>query len=227
MDILKNLKSIFVVENPTNADAQDQAESDVPKTAPTSESNNRHEDYTHIDVDTNSSPKVDEKFLAVLFDAISKKGKEGFDYLEYKQSLSSLAKLSMDEQTRYQSAFAVAQTMGATPSLLIDTANYYLGVLADEEKAFEETLKAQMQKQIGDREAQTKGIQEAIDDKIKQIERLNQEINTHKQQLQDIMSQINDSTKKIEVTKQNFHASYNQLVDQISNDIQKMKKYLK
>lgn len=227
MDILKNLKSIFVVENPTNADSQDQVDSDVSKTAPTSESNNTNEDYTHIDVDTNASPKVDEKFLAVLFDAISKKGKEGFDYLEYKQSLSSLAKLSMDEQTRYQSAFAVAQTMGATPSLLIDTANYYLSVLADEEKAFEDTLKAQMQKQIGDREAQTKGIQEAIDDKIKQIERLNQEINTHKQQLQDIVSQINGAAKKIEVTKQNFHASYNQLVDQISNDIQKMKKYLK
>lgn len=226
MDILKNLKSIFVVEKPESGDPTEQAATEaVNVSKDESSSNSSTESSTYNDIPL--TPQVDEKFLNVLYDAISKKSKNGFDYLEYKQSLSSLAKLSMDEPTRYQSAYAVAQTMGATPNLLIDTANYYLSVLADEEKAFEETLKAQMQKQIGDREAQTKGIQESIDDKIKQIERLNQEINTNKQELKDIESQINDSSKKIETTKQNFHASYKQLVDQISNDIQKMKQYLK
>ena len=54
---------------------------------------------------------------------------EGFDYLEYKQSLQSLEKMNMDNQTRYQSAFAMAQTMGAKAKNLIDSAQYYLKVM--------------------------------------------------------------------------------------------------
>ena len=65
---------------------------------------------------------------------------EGFDYLEYKQSLKSLAKMPMDERTRFQSAYAMAQTMGASVGHLIKTAQHYIDILAAEEKKFETAL---------------------------------------------------------------------------------------
>ena len=165
--------------------------------------------------------------MNIFYDAMEKQGKEGFDYLEFKQSFMSLAKLSMDEQTRYQSAFAVAQTMGATTPSLIDAANYYLNILSNEEKSFESTLKSQMQKQIGDKEKETQTLKAGIAEKATQIEKLKKEIEDHNKQLASMQQQITDAANKIETTKQNFQASYNQIANQIKEDINKMQQYLK
>lgn len=133
----------------------------------------------------------------------------------------------MDEQTRYQSAFAVAKTMGATPASLIEAANYYMSVLHNEEKAFEETLKSQMQLQVGDKQSEKQKLQEKIVAQNAQIAALQKEISQHQSQLDNIDKQISDASTKIETTKNNFIASYNQLVDKITQDIEKMKQYLK
>lgn len=229
MDILKNLKSIFIVQDPvapdntqTETTASNEPERNIDSTTVTaSESKPASSQTTKVEA------KVEEKFLNVLYDAIQQHGKEGFDYLEYKQSLTSLAKLSMDEKTRFQSAFAVAQTMGATPNSLTDAAKYYLDVLAKEEKTFEETLKSQMQKQIGDKQTEVEKIKANISEKTKQITLLTKEIEAHQKQLLDMEQQINEASNKIEGTKQNFLASYNQIADQIRSDIEKMNEYLK
>ncbi len=227
MDILKNFKSIFIVEDTDSSDNNNQASQNTQATEVAVNSE------IHIDkknFETSSFSKtahVEERFLNVLYDAMSKHGKDGFDYLEYKQSLNSLSKLSMDEETRFKSAFAVAQTMGATPSFLIDAAKYYLDVLKNEEKVFEDTLKQQMQKQIGDKQNELQQIKNTIEDKQKQIERLTKEIAESQNSLSTLDQQISEASGKIESTKQNFLASYNQIADQINDDIQKMQQYLK
>ena len=73
--------------------------------------------------------KVNDKFTEVLFSAMERDNQEGFDYLEFKQSLRSLEKMPMDEATRYQSALAMAKTLGANPVLLQQSAAHYLNVL--------------------------------------------------------------------------------------------------
>lgn len=224
MSIFKNIKSIFIVSDPASPETQS-AEPPAPaQTQISTQSDTR----TPPPV---SNPPVkaqaEERFLNILYEAMEKQGKAGFDYLEFKQSLTSLAKLAMDEKTRYQSAFAVAQTMGATPASLIEAADYYLQILSNEEKAFEQTLKSQMQKQIGDKENETKSIQSAIEEKSVQIEKLAKEIEDHKAQLNSMQQQIAEAASKIETTKQNFQASYYQIAGQIKDDMTKMQQYLK
>ena len=74
--------------------------------------------------------------MDVLAEALQNNNIDGVDYFEFRQSLLSLSKISMDEKTRYQSAFAMAQAMGATPKQLIETAEHYLNVLKNEEHKF-------------------------------------------------------------------------------------------
>lgn len=230
MDLLKNLKSLFVVTEETEGTTVDTSQASTSATpAPVSTSSqssttNPDPEYSKT---INQAGNVDDKFLDILLNAMSENNKEGFDYLEFKNSLQSLAKMPMDEKTRFQSAFAMAQTMGATPAILIDTADHYLNVLAKEEKAFEDSLAAQRQKQIGEKENEAASLEKMIGEKTAQILKLNTEIEEHKNQLGKIKSTLNDASAKIDKTKQNFIASYNHLVEQVRDDIKKMQQYLK
>ena len=171
--------------------------------------------------------KVTDKFMNILLGAMDKNNLDGFDYLEYKQSLQSLQNMNMDEATRYQSAFAMAKTMGATPKKLLETANHYLNILKTEEQKFGQALVSQKDKQIGNRQQRLDQLAKAVEQKRKQIAQLTKEIEAHEQESAQIREQITDSTVKVENTKNNFVVTYQLLTSQIQEDIRKMQSYLK
>lgn len=174
-----------------------------------------------------TSGKVSIKFMDLLFNSMEQNNIEGFDYLEYKQSLQSLKKMPMDEPTRYQSAYAMAQTMGASPAHLIDTARHYIDILKKEEEKFAEALANQQLKQIESKEQEIGKIEQLIKTKTEQIKKLTQEIELHRNKAGQMRKQISAAAVKVETTKNNFIASYNSLVGQIHQDVENMKKYLK
>ncbi len=174
-----------------------------------------------------SEGKISDKFLNILMGAMDKNNIEGFDYLEYKESLKSLSKMNMDEATRYQSAFAMAQTMGATPQRLVDTAQHYLNILKTEEQKFQQALVNQKAKQIGSKEQRIKDLGAIVKQKEEQIEKLRQEMEAHKQEAVKLKSEISNASVKVENTGNNFAVTYNVVVSQIQKDIENMKTYLK
>jgi len=176
---------------------------------------------------TAEAGQVTSKFMDILLGSMEKNNLEGFDYLEFKESLTSLAKMPMDEQTRYQSAFAMAQTMDTNKEKLIKTAAHYINVLGKEEKKFGQALAAQRMKQIGGRESHIKKMEEGIQQKAEQIKRLTQEIEADQKKLAVVKEEISGAVVKVETTKNNFIASFNSLVIQIQKDIDNIEKYLK
>lgn len=218
------LKSLFVVEDeePKKSTAKNKPQDSSPK-AKKSTSNVSVPRTTS----TPSKGKVTSKFMNVLLKAMEANDLDGFDYLEYKQSLKSLEKMPMDEQTRFKSAYAMAQTMGATPDHLIKTANHYIRVLLEEEEKFGQALANQKNKQIGDKENQIKQLENIIKEKNATIERLKKEIDQHTKGMHAMKNEISDAAVKVESTKNDFHASFNSLVNQIKKDIESMKNYLK
>lgn len=224
--MLKNLKSLFIVEDeeskkPTKGKKQ---AVEQPKKAGTSAKSSASSVPTPA---TPSPGKVSSKFINILLKAMDANNLDGFDYLEFKQSLKSLEKMPMDDATRYQSAFAMAQTMGATPQKLMETAQHYLKVLANEEKKFEEALVAQRQKQIGSKESQIKKLEEIVTSKANQIKQLTKEIEDHQKKANALKKEIGGAVVKVENTKNDFIASYKKLIGQIAADVESMKKYLK
>ena len=222
MSMLKNLKSLFIIEEESAAAAGKPVESTAPSPKPAG-----------MPAPTARPPmsapagRVNTKFSEILLDALEKNNIEGFDYLEFKRSLQSLEKMPMDESTRFQSAFAMAQSMGATPQNLITTANHYLSVLAKEEKQFEGALANQQEKNIGAKQQTHQQMDQAIKAKEEQIKLLQQEIQSHRQQMDTMAAEIEDARLKMETTKGDFLASYENLVSQIKRDIESMQKFLK
>jgi hypothetical protein len=152
--MLKNLKKWFVVDDEEfkekmSGDSAGDADI-VPeqKAKPTSTSSSSSTSSTASS--TVPSGKSSPKFTNILLQAMEANNLDGFDYLEYKHSLHNLAKMAMDEKTRYQSAYAAASTMGATPAKLVKTAHFYIDVLKKEEAKFAQALANQKDKQIGD-----------------------------------------------------------------------------
>ena len=222
------LKSLFVVEDEnskakgkattskTTKSAAPQNDEIVPSSQPKQQS-----------APISTTGQANDKFMSILFGAMDKANLPGFDYLEYKQSLKNLAKMPMDEQTRYQSAFAMAKTMGATPQKLMDAAQHYINILKEEEKKFQAALVNQRGRQVGDKEKAIQQTSALVQQKQKQIEQLKKEIEADKAKVDKMKSEISGATAKVEKTKNDFVASYNAIIGQIVSDMDKMKQYLK
>ena len=218
-DFLKKLKGIFVVEGATDGQTTDSAAPTKPEEKSTS--------TTPSPSPVTPTGKASEKFYDILLGAMEANNQEGFDYLEYKKSLQTLAKMPMDEQTRYFSAFAAAQAMGITSQKLTESANFYLKVLASEDSKFQESVSVQRQKQIGNKEKAIADMDATIKAKGEQIAKLTQEIQTHQTDMEKMKAEISDAVVKIETTLSDFHATFDELTSQIGKDIENMNKYLK
>jgi hypothetical protein len=221
-DMFKKIKGLFIIEEPG---AQNTVEND--KVQDTSVSGTTSESITiKPPVAVSSDAKVDPKFTDLLLRAIESNNMDGFDYLEYKNSLKSIEGVIPDESMRYKSAFEMAKTMGLSKEKLVQSANHYLTVLTSEDKKFKDALENQKAKQIQGRTDQLATIEKAIVDKQKMIDNLTKEIEASKEQLKSVRGEINDAVVKIDATNNQFMTSYNLVYGQIYADIEKINKNL-
>lgn len=230
--MFKKLKGLFILEEEGSAkdgnaaEATDMPEPKVPvqQTSKPAAGEDIVVDMEHLSEPKSGKP--DDKFVDILLKAVEKANLKGFDYLEYKSSLQSLANMDMDEATKYKSALAMAQTMGTTPASLIKTANHYLSILKQEHLKFKEALKNQRTKQVAGREQEVMATQAQIEAKKKQILQLQKEIEADANTVTKLKDSINKAATKVQSTSDNFNYAYNVVTGQIQQDIDKMKKYL-
>ncbi len=213
--MLKGLKSLFIIEE-EEANIKEVVDSAAKQNA------------TKVIQESKAGSKgqVSGQFTEVLLRAMEKVNLTGFDYLEYKKSLQSLANMPMDEATQFKSAFAMAQTMGVSTEHLVKTAEHYIGKLEQEEKKFEQALSSQQEQQIGSKVRQVEQLQTLVQQKATQIKKLTKEIEQHQTTMAELKSELQEASSKIETTKNDFIASYNMLVAQIEQDVKKIKQYL-
>lgn len=219
-DFLSKLKGIFIVQTPADGQTAEATPAKTDATAKPASATTKTEVVT-------PTGKVSDKFYEILFGAMETNNQPGFDYLEYKKSLQTLAKMPMDEATRYSSAYAAAQAMGVSSQALNDSAQFYLNVLKTEDSKFQESVNAQRQKQIGSKEKAIADLDATIKAKGEQIAKLTQEIAAHQEDMGKMKAEISEAVVKIETTLSDFHATYSDLIGQIGQDVENMKKYLK
>ncbi len=226
MSMFKKLKGLFVLEEEGSA-TRDTSSQNNPKTKYTEQSSGPTYSADVPKSTPQKSGKPDDKFVDILLKAVEKNNMEGFDYLEYKSSLQSLAGMDMDEKTKYNSALAMAKTMGATPSKLISSANHYIDVLKKENTKFKQALKNQRTKQVSGREGEINDTMALVAQKKKKIEQLKKEIEQDEKKLEKLKTGINKAAAKVQSTSDSFNYAFNVVTGQIQADISKMKEHLK
>ncbi len=231
-EFFKKLKGVFIVEDPNQPTTSQPQQNTNPSTASKEAAQNNSAPPPSVQTTykppvSSGQGQVNEKFTDALLKAMEAANVEGFDYFEFKQALNNLASMPMDEATRYKSAFAMAQTMGATPTKLVNTATGYLDALKQEDAKFQQAANNQVQSQIGNKQAQIDNFDALIKQKNDQIQKMTQEIEQHKKDMDTLKQDISQASSKVAQTKADFDATYQSLVGQIQKDIDNMKNYLK
>ncbi|HEX5112387.1 MAG TPA: hypothetical protein VFV79_06050 [Saprospiraceae bacterium] len=220
--MLKKFKSLFVIEDESTPSENKTSSENSPQ--PKKESS---KPAIEVNRDTaTGNGRVQDKFLDALFNALANSNQEGFDYMEFKDFLKSLANVPMDDSTRYKSAFATAQTMGATKNNILASAKHYLAVLSDEQNKFQDALKGQREKNLTGKQDEIKQLNTTIDQNQKDIEKLKADIEAHHQKIAALEKEITAASDKITQTADDFDATYKALVSQIQLDVQNIESHL-
>ncbi|MFK7798202.1 MAG: hypothetical protein AB8E82_12165 [Aureispira sp.] len=240
--LFKNLKSLFVVskdDSPSKEDQQD-GTNEGAMTTPEGESVQEIiEEFSILDdfderleaalegeiIDKDGV--VDDKIIDQLLQKVGEKNIEGFDYFEYKQSLQVLDKMPMNEATKYRSAFATASTMGVTLQTLLESAEFYLGILDEQDENFKKEANKKRDKQVSQKESEATRLEKQIENYKEQIKRLKEKIDRNKTRIEELEREVKIDKVQLEKDRNNFLASFNFLRAQFADDIVKMKRYLK
>lgn len=228
MSVLKNLRSIFIVEEDNGTKEPDaKTSAEVPSKGAKAKPSNSQPKSNPRPVSDIPSGKTDDRIVNTLFEAMERANLDGFDYIEFKRSVRGLEKMVTDEATRFKSAFATASTMGVTMDKLVETANHYVTILDRERQQFFSAAAQQTKKLVDNREKELKQMLQTMADKKRMIEQLNKELDESEQKMKAMQDSIEEASSKIEHTKKNFDVSFNYLRELISNDIEKIKTFLK
>ncbi len=169
---------------------------------------------------------ADQKSLEFLIRALDRNNLQGFDYLEFKQSLNSLKAMNMDDETAIKSAFATASTVGLTKDKLVQTARHYQQVIDKEKAQFDEALQNQVRERIAGKKAEVDRLKKQIEEnkkKIAEIEAANKKAQTT---IDSADQDIQEAQDKIDITKTNFETTYQGILAIMAEDIDMFNKFL-
>lgn len=170
--------------------------------------------------------QLDKKSLDFLIKAIEKNNQSGFDYLEFKQALIRLQNMKVDQDTAIKSAFATASTVGLTKKKLLESADYYLTVLKEEFKQFNNALDKQMESKVHSKEKQKKSLESKKASIEKKIQALKTEMNEVGEKLTNIDKEAEAARQKIEQTSERFSTTLGALTERIESDMDQFKSQL-
>ncbi len=169
---------------------------------------------------------LDEKSVDFLTKALERSNQPGFDYLEYKQSLSALAQMNMDEATAFKSAFATAATMGLTKEKLLQTAEYYKSVLNTEKQEFDKALQKQVQDRIHSKQEEVKKLQKQIEEHRAKIKEMEAQVVKSQSIIDRADEDMRAAKEKIETTRELFETTLKGILGDIEKDMGNINQYL-
>lgn len=170
---------------------------------------------------------LDEKSVDFLINALDKNNLPGFDYIEFKQSLSALHdQMDIEEATAYKSTFATASVLGLTKEKLLKTADHYRSILNAEKVQFDAALEKQVEQRVVSKQQEVAKLRKQIEEYKKAIADLEKKIAS----ANDIISRADDEiagTKdKIESTREAFERTLQSILNQIQLDMESINKHL-
>ena len=169
---------------------------------------------------------LDAKSIEFLMRALEKNNLPGFDYIEFKQSLTALTKMNMDMGTAIQSAFVTGSTVGLTKEKLLESARHYAKIIMQEKTQFEQAVQKQVQQKVGAKMKEVEKLKKQIVDHKAKIEQLEKQVASFQNTIDTADEQINGATVKIKETQSNFEHTHRSVLNQIEADIANFEQHL-
>jgi uncharacterized coiled-coil DUF342 family protein len=173
-----------------------------------------------------SDADVDGATFNALLKAIKEKHQDGFDYLRFKQSVKSMIKLDMDEDTSVKSAYVTASTLGITKSKLLNSTRFYMNILQKERESFAEAMQNQLKSKVEAKKVEAEKLAVKIQDYKKKIKKMQEEMALYQSKIDSVDSEMEAAREKIEQTRDKFEATYSSIVEIMEDDLNKIERIL-
>ena len=235
----KNLKSLFVVnENAGKNIPEEQEPVAKPDAKPKSNKGNTiirsNEQVEETTISSNApvhqnltvgEGEVKEQFVDHLLKAIEENNMEGIDYLEFKNTLQSFAKMPMDENLRFQSALTAVKTMGASEDRIFESAQFYLDILAKEEASFMTAVQRGKSQKVDGELERIEQLKLQRQERMEHIEKMKADIENITKEINSVSEKVMADQVLIDTKRNHFYASYEFVVNQIKRDVEKLKTF--
>lgn len=169
---------------------------------------------------------MDERSLKFLLGAIRKNDHNGFDYLEFKESLHNLERLNLDKEVAVSHAYATATTIGVTKERLLESAKHYKSLIAKERKRFDQAFENQVNAKIEHKKKEIEQLKSQLIKYESELASLTQKIDQTKTTISSANKIIESEQDKINATKFSFDNTYYNLFEDIDKDIELIEKNL-
>lgn len=160
---------------------------------------------------------LDAKSVSYLSNAIEKNNLKGFDYFEFRKSVSAMAGM-LEQDMAIKSAFATAMNMGLTKDKLLHSIDHYKNVLSKEKRQFDEALKSQIAQKVNNKRDEKLQLKEHIANLKKNISEIEKKINSYQERIDNSDAEVAAAEQKINETKLNFEEAYSKFVGEINDD---------
>lgn len=214
MSIIDKLKSVFIV-----VDEQSGAVKSVV---------DEPDQKQNVLVDSTIDKSDIQGFIDVLFKALENNNMEGFDYLEFMQSISNIKKqnLTGDEIKLFQTAYALASTMKVTKPGLIESGKHYLEILDKEKSSFYNSLNNNANVKLEEKNKEINDLQKKISEDRAKLESLKNSIVADEEKYKSLSQELLQAQQKVNSVKTGFNQAYTSIADKINGDLNKIEKYL-
>lgn len=169
---------------------------------------------------------VNSEMAEMLAAAIEAANIEGFDYLEFRDSLVGMASIPMPEKQKFETVFATAKTMGVTADKLLSSIDHYQEVLDQKKAEFLAHVESITAAEVTAREQKKAENEQKITDAAAEIQRLTAEITELQQENLTITNEINTEKLNIQNTAGSFEATFGVVSGRLQEDKGKIQSYL-
>lgn len=176
----------------------------------------------------NQNGVYDEKFYNNFLKIIEDNNIDGIDYYEFSKAKKANDGIQgFTEQMKYQAAYSsLKANSNLTKATLLDTADFYIGKLNDEETSFNAEMQHEIESEVGLRLNQASSKQSEIVSKQEQIVKLQNEMSALQGEIGALNSEAQQIQSKIESTARNFKVSLEILKGQINLDKQNITTFI-
>lgn len=142
---------------------------------------------------------VDNDVYAKIWARINAADQEGFDFLEFKKTMTGLDKVAgLTPAMKYQTAFNMLSGLGTiTKEAILESLKVYLGVVNTAEEQFNQMVEDAVEEKVNLKISQANAKQ-------KEIEELTAKVNTLQQEIGELTTSANIEASKLDISRKNF-----------------------
>lgn len=176
------------------------------------------------------NPAKELKAMEHYMELLDKANLPGPDFFEFynalRENIKAMGGAITDEKVIYTLVFNTLKGMGLQANVLISSGEQYVALLKEHYDKFTKENERIISESVGSRQKKIETLNVAIQQKLEQIKKLQEEIAAHNTDIGAVQSEIQNETKNIEETRLAMESAYNKIHTEFSNVGAKCKAYI-